>query len=224
MSGKVYEAVIPLGTKKAMLLAFEGIIVHKLKVLDSQYRRAFPLNKQSITLLLELPEGVFKEFIESRLEITLKEWHAPSVPENKRNKVLPIVVSGGHEGIRPLATSGLQGEFEQLFAELFTNLAIADSFNASCLWRSLTNNIWYFLGKDYQVNTYNAELLERSPKIAYTYRAAGDLVAALRGTGNYLDWHCGEDPGRVVREVADGLSVHGWYSMPTKGIKDAPSV
>ena len=49
----------------------------------------------------------------------------------------------------------------------------------------------------------------------FTYRAAGDLVAAMRGEGDYLDWYCSAQAGVVRPDIAEAMAREGW--RPIKG-------
>jgi hypothetical protein len=44
----------------------------------------------------------------------------------------------------------------------------------------------------------------------YSFRAAGELVAAIRGSGHYMDWYMCGRCGQVDDEVADALAAEGW--------------
>jgi hypothetical protein len=44
----------------------------------------------------------------------------------------------------------------------------------------------------------------------YSFRAAGDLVAAIRGNGTYMDWYSSGDSARVTQEIQDALAAEGW--------------
>jgi hypothetical protein len=49
---------------------------------------------------------------------------------------------------------------------------------------------------------------------AYSYRAAGDLVAAVRGRGMYMDWYCCGEEERVTEEIAVAMAAEGWTPDP----------
>lgn len=62
------------------------------------------------------------------------------------------------------------------------------------LWSALTNIDWR-KGEDVA---------------GYSFRAAGDVVAALAGYGNYCDWYCGSVDGVVSERVRRALAERGW--------------
>jgi hypothetical protein len=51
---------------------------------------------------------------------------------------------------------------------------------------------------------------ENGDTAAYTLRAAGDLVASIRGDGDYLDWYCGCPYPRVTPYIAELMTQAGW--------------
>jgi hypothetical protein len=46
--------------------------------------------------------------------------------------------------------------------------------------------------------------------VSYTFRAAGDLVAAIRGSGDYMDWYCSGPYPHADPAIATALAVEGW--------------
>lgn len=46
----------------------------------------------------------------------------------------------------------------------------------------------------------------------YTWRSAGDILAAIRGNGNYMDWygeHCVQGQS-ITEEVKTAMATQGW--------------
>jgi len=44
----------------------------------------------------------------------------------------------------------------------------------------------------------------------YSFRSAGDLIAAIRGDGSYLDWYCSGPDAYVSEEIKAALAAEGW--------------
>lgn len=45
---------------------------------------------------------------------------------------------------------------------------------------------------------------------SYSFRAAGDLIAAIREQGDYVDWYCSGPDATVTREINDAMAAEGW--------------
>ena len=69
--------------------------------------------------------------------------------------------------------------------------------NALCadLWGSLANVDWHH---------------RDGHTASYSFRAAGDLVAAVKGAGNYMDWYCSASIGFARRVIAEAMAPEGW--------------
>lgn len=70
----------------------------------------------------------------------------------------------------------------------------ADDDVAKRLWSSLTNVEW----------------LRGDGGVAYSFRAAGSVIANIRGSGSYLDWYCNSPYAEVDPAIAEALAAEGW--------------
>jgi hypothetical protein len=68
------------------------------------------------------------------------------------------------------------------------------------LWSSLANQDWRHRDGD---------------TASYSFRAAGDLIAAIRGRGDYMDWYCSGPDATVSADIATALAAEGWYPTDT---------
>mgnify|MGYP001593108832 CR=1 FL=1 len=71
----------------------------------------------------------------------------------------------------------------------------ADDDAACAMWCALANVDWINVNGD---------------TASYSFRAAGDLVAAMRGSGMYMDWYCCGVEGVVTDEIAEAMAKEGW--------------
>lgn len=85
--------------------------------------------------------------------------------------------------------------FESTLVRLFRDRVRDSDDFARRLWSSLTNITWH----NKSVEEYG-----------YSFRAAGDLIAAMRGEGCYVDWYCCAPAGVVDEEVKQKLGAEGW--------------
>lgn len=67
------------------------------------------------------------------------------------------------------------------------------------VWSALTNVDWVH---------------DSGKRVCYSFRAAGSLIAAIRGHGSsYLDWYCRSPDGHVSDLVRDAMAPEGWHPV-----------
>lgn len=99
---------------------------------------------------------------------------------------------GGIPGGRELDTEDL---FEMAVCRaLGEQMKIDDSLCVE-VWSALTNSSWTHANGD---------------TAGYSFRAAGDLIAAVIGRGDYMDWYCSGEAGACSQRVADAMEAEGW--------------
>ncbi|MDE2621545.1 MAG: hypothetical protein KGL54_15415 [Sphingomonadales bacterium] len=100
---------------------------------------------------------------------------------------------GGITGGRPLN----EGDpFEMAVARSLGPAMREDDALASEMWSALANLDW---------------ARDDGDTAGYSFRAAGDLVAAVRGKGeDYMDWYCSGPYAVVSERVAAALAQEGW--------------
>lgn len=107
-----------------------------------------------------------------------------------------IVVTGGIEGGRKINTND---PFEVAVNKALGDRIRQDEAVASDMWCALANQKWKH---------------EEKGIVLYSFRAAGDLVAAIRGKGDYLDWYCCGSYPVVTQELRYALKQEGWEPIP----------
>jgi hypothetical protein len=87
--------------------------------------------------------------------------------------------------------------------EIDLNCALGDKMrinDALCarVWGSLANCGWRH---------------DDGSTASYSYRAAGDMIAAIIGRGDYCDWYCSSSAGKVDPEVEAAMLPFGWRGV-----------
>lgn len=114
----------------------------------------------------------------------------------------PIIILGGLIGGRQIDTAD---PFEVAVDQaLGPRIRYSDTFAAEA-WGTITGVYWF-----------GPDGLPRG----YTYRAAGDIVAAVRGFGDYCQWYCS---GPVFEDnlpswITEKMAALGWRWVTDKEI------
>lgn len=103
---------------------------------------------------------------------------------------------GGLGGISGGRTVNMEDAFEMVVERQLGNLIRDNVIIAEKMWCALANILW----KHYKGDT-----------ASYSFRAAGDLVAAIRRSGDYMDWYCCGEAAVVSDTVKNALAAEGWF-------------
>lgn len=102
---------------------------------------------------------------------------------------------GGIQGGREVNPEDL---FEQAVNTALGDAIRSDDDMAAKMWAALANQDWQH---------------EDGHMASYSFRAAGDLVAAIRGNGDYMDWYCSHDYPYAGEDITGPMLEQGWMIM-----------
>ena len=102
---------------------------------------------------------------------------------------------GGLGGIRGGRSINHEDRFEMDLATALGSQMIASDDLCERVWGSLANVDWVH---------------ESGDTAGYSFRAAGDLIAAIIGRGDYMDWYCSAPYGNADAEVEAAMLTRGW--------------
>lgn len=115
---------------------------------------------------------------------------------------------GGMGGIKGGRQRNLNDAFEmtvdRLFGDRMRAAPVGEGFFSEGDWQSNICRQWWSALANVDWHHTNGDTA------SYSFRAAGDLIAAIRGQGDYLDWYCSGPYATVTQEISDAMAAEGW--------------
>lgn len=102
---------------------------------------------------------------------------------------------GGMGGIAGGRNMNPDDAFEIAVNAALGNRIRSDEELCRQMWSALANVSWKHANGD---------------TASYSFRAAGDMIAALRGEGEYMDWYCSGPEAVVSDEIREAMAAQGW--------------
>lgn len=103
---------------------------------------------------------------------------------------------GGMGGLAEGRSIDQEDAFERAVNRALGARIRSDDAIGADMWSALANQHWHH---------------DNGDTAGYSFRAAGDLIAAVRGTGNYMDWYCSGPYAVVSDEIGAALANEGWH-------------
>lgn len=98
--------------------------------------------------------------------------------------------------------------FEEAVERMLGEKIRSDDEFAKQFWSALANVDWYHPAT--------------GQSASYSFRAAGGLIADIRGEGNYMDWYCSGPYATVSDMIALSMKKEGWIADILPPICDEP--